>query len=87
MDSMNIAAAIKSFTLAQNNAVITYLDQAHQSADAVEKTLTDICSSESFQKLVLTLVTAPAFSETLGQEFAAAEPLPEFPSVAASTVA
>ncbi|MEM7794259.1 MAG: sedoheptulose 7-phosphate cyclase [Cyanobacteria bacterium P01_C01_bin.118] len=61
----NTTLAFKAFISAYDNApmALQNLD------DAIEV----ICCGESFRNLILSLVNSPAFSEELGQEFAAAD--------------
>ncbi len=66
---MSTTSAIKSFVASQD--VDSLIDQANN--QPLSDSLKTICSGQSFQHLLLALIDAPAFSESLGTEFAAAD--------------
>lgn len=66
---MTTTSAIESFISLQDIDSYT-----HQAADdrALNNSVEAICSSQSFRHLLMALIEAPAFTEALGEEFAAA---------------
>lgn len=73
---MTTTSSIESFIATQKveSPIFQSLDikgsDVEDSDIKVEKLVEKICSSESFQRLILAFINSPAFSEALGQEFA-----------------
>ena len=65
MPTTSTTAAIDAFISQQNASLPTQ--------DSFEGSLKEVTSSPSFKRLILSMIEAPAFSESLGEEFAAAD--------------